>query len=112
MRIIFIYLLMLLPAMVIAQTRTISGKVTSAEDNMPLPGVNVVVEGTTKGTVTDTDGNYSFQAAPGENTLVFSFVGFLTQTVAIGERQTIDVIMQPDAKLLEEIVVVGYGIQK
>jgi TonB-dependent starch-binding outer membrane protein SusC len=60
MRIIFINLMvLLLPVLVLAQTRTVTGKVTSSEDNTPIPGVNVVVQGTSKGTVTDVDGNYS-----------------------------------------------------
>lgn len=102
----------LLPFCALAQTRTISGAVTSSEDNESIPGVNVVIEGSQKGTVTDIDGNYSIELEPGENTLVFSFVGFSSQTVTVGDQTRIDVELQPDTKTLEEVVVVGYGIQR
>lgn len=77
-----------------------------------MPGVNVVVPGTTKGVATDADGAYSVELAPGENTLSFTFIGFITQTVQVGDREVIDVIMKPDEVTLQEVVVVGYGIQK
>jgi TonB-linked SusC/RagA family outer membrane protein len=102
----------MLPWCVLAQTRTVGGKVTSSDDHQPIPGVNVVVQGTQKGTVTDVDGNYSIVLELGEQTLVFSFVGFSSQTITTGERTQIDVVMEPDIKTLEEVVVVGYGIQK
>src|SRR5688572_5413875 len=84
-----------------AQTRTVTGTVTSGEDGLPLPGVNVVVEGTTKGTVTDVDGNYSITLLEQETTLVFTFVGFLTKTVAVNQQSTVDVVLDSDTKLLE-----------
>ena len=90
-----------------AQTQ-VTGKVTSSDDGSALPGVNVVVKGTTLGTVTDADGNYSLQVA-GDATLVFSFVGLVTQEVAVGGRTTIDVSMVSDAQQLSEVVVVAYG---
>jgi TonB-linked SusC/RagA family outer membrane protein len=107
-----VLLISLLPLLGFAQTRTISGVVTSSEDSSPLPGVNVVIKGTTRGSVTDIDGKYSVQVEPTENTLLFSFVGFLTETVEIGQRTSVDVVLQEDSKTLEEVVVVGYGIQK
>ena len=111
MRIFFTNLIfMLLPMLVAAQTRTVTGTVTSAEDGETIPGVNVVVEGTGKGTVTDIDGAYSLELEPGENTLVFSYVGFNTQTVTVGQQTTIDVVMAVDAQILDEVVVIGYGI--
>jgi TonB-linked SusC/RagA family outer membrane protein len=94
-----------------AQDRTISGKVTSADDGSPLPGVNVVVKGTSAGTATGTDGTYKLQVPANVDILVFSFVGFLNQEVQIGNRSVIDVVMQADQKLLTEVVVVGYGTQ-
>jgi TonB-linked SusC/RagA family outer membrane protein len=102
----------LLPFAVAAQTRTITGKVTSSEDGQPLPGVSVVVQGTTKGTVTDVEGNYSIGLNPSESILVFSFVGYTTQTIAVGDKTAIDIILSEDTKTLEEVVVVGYGIQR
>jgi TonB-linked SusC/RagA family outer membrane protein len=95
-----------------AQTRTVTGKVTDASDKSGIPGVNVVVQGTTKGTVTDLNGDYAIDLVAGETTLVYSFVGMVTQTVDVGERTTIDVALEGDATQLEEVVVVGYGEQK
>ncbi|GIV36833.1 MAG: SusC/RagA family TonB-linked outer membrane protein [Cyclobacteriaceae bacterium] len=92
-----------------AQERVVRGKVTSAEDGSPLPGVNVIVKGTTVGTSTDSDGNYSISVPASGNTLVFSFIGLLETEVAIGARTVIDVQMQPDVKQLSEIVITGYG---
>ncbi|HEY0655261.1 MAG TPA: TonB-dependent receptor [Chryseosolibacter sp.] len=95
-----------------AQDRTISGKVTAAEDGASLPGVNVIVQGTSKGTTTDSDGNYSLTLAPGENTLVFSFVGFKSTPVEVGTRTTVDLALESDITSLDEVVVVGYGTQR
>lgn len=95
-----------------AQERVVTGTVTSTEDGLPIPGVNVVVEGTTKGTTTDVDGNYSLQLLPDENTLVFSFVGFVSQAVEVGAQSVINVSLEQDVMALEEVVVVGYGTQR
>ena len=86
----------------------ISGRVTSEEDGDGLPGVNVIVKGTSLGTVTDLDGNYRLNA-PEDGILVFSSVGFLTEEVNIGSQSRIDLVMFPDITALEEIVVIGYG---
>ncbi len=91
-----------------AQDRTIAGKVTSADDGSNLPGVNVVLKGTTKGTVTDYKGNYILQVPGKGGTLIFSFVGLATQEVPIGISNRIDVAMQSDVKQLSEVVVTGY----
>lgn len=95
-----------------AQDRTVTGKVTSAEDGVGLPGVNVVVQGTTKGTATDVEGNYSISVTSSENALIFSFVGFKTQTVDITSKVTADVELESDVSILEDVVIVGYGEQK
>jgi TonB-linked SusC/RagA family outer membrane protein len=95
-----------------AQSRTISGKVTSPEEPEGIPGVNVVVKGTTLGTVTDFNGNYSLSVPEDRNILVFTFVGFLTREMTIGNNTVINVVMQPDLKTLGEVVVVGYGSQE
>ncbi len=92
-----------------AQERTVSGKVTSVEDGSTLPGVNVVLKGTTNGTVTDIDGNYKLSVPADGGTLVFSFIGLASEEVAIGARSVIDVQMSQDVKQLSEVVVVGYG---
>ena len=69
-----------------AQERTVSGKVTSIDDDAALPGVNVVLKGTTTGTVTDIDGNYKLSVPTGDGTLVFSFIGLATEEISIGDR--------------------------
>jgi TonB-linked SusC/RagA family outer membrane protein len=97
---------------VLAQSRTVTGKVSSAEEPDGIPGVNVRVQGTTVGAITDLDGSYSVSVPEGSDALTFSFVGFLTQEVTIGNRSTIDVILAPDVKVLSEVVVVGYGTQE
>ncbi|MCU0389666.1 MAG: SusC/RagA family TonB-linked outer membrane protein [Thermoflexibacter sp.] len=93
-----------------AQERTISGTITSSEDKAPLPGVNVVAKGTTAGVITDTDGKYKLSVPAGATTLVFSFVGFVSREVEIGNRTTVDVVLDPDTKQLSEVVVTAQGI--
>jgi TonB-linked SusC/RagA family outer membrane protein len=94
----------------ISQSRNVTGQVTSLDDGTTLPGVNVLVKGTTIGTVTDADGRYSVQVPESATALVFSFIGLATQEVAIAGRTSIDVQMASDAKQLSEVVVVAYGI--
>jgi TonB-linked SusC/RagA family outer membrane protein len=95
-----------------AQERTISGKVTSAEDGSALPGVNVVLKGTTSGTVTDVNGEFKLNAPASGGILVISFIGLATQEVAIGDRNVIDVQLAADVKQLSEVVVTALGIEK
>ncbi len=91
--------------------QTVTGKVTAAEDGSGIPGVNVLEKGTTNGTVSDADGN--FRISVGSNaTLVFSFVGYATQEVAVGSQSTVNVALQSDVTALSEVVVVGYGTQE
>ncbi len=97
---------------VFSQTRMLSGRVTTAEDGGPVPGVSVVVQGTTLGTVTDMDGNYSLQVPQDTRALMFSFVGFRTQEVPIEGRTKIDVVLEVDVFAVDEVVVVGYGVQR
>src|SRR5690606_38988016 len=94
-----------------AQSRQVTGTVISGEDNLPLPGVSVLVKGTTRGGVTDLDGRFSLNVQPGE-ILAFSFIGYVTQEVTIENQNTLDIILQPDMQSLSEVVVVGYGEQK
>ncbi|HEV8514703.1 MAG TPA: TonB-dependent receptor, partial [Cyclobacteriaceae bacterium] len=96
----------------LAQNKTITGKVISSEDNTAIPGVSVLIKGTIKGTSTDASGAYSLEAGPGENVLVFSFIGMLTQEIVIDNQTVIDVTMKPGAELLNEVVVVGYGTEQ
>ncbi|MGC9342577.1 MAG: SusC/RagA family TonB-linked outer membrane protein [Bacteroidales bacterium] len=93
------------------QQQTVSGKVTDSSGS-PLPGVTVVVKGTTQGTVTNADGEYSLSNIPEDATLVFSFVGMRTQEIEIGNQSTIDVAMEIDAIGIEEVVAVGYGTMR
>ncbi|MEQ6118221.1 SusC/RagA family TonB-linked outer membrane protein [Reichenbachiella sp. MALMAid0571] len=88
----------------------ISGKVTS-DKGESLPGVSVVIKGTTTGTITDLDGNYSFNA-PDDCILVYSFVGFKPQDVPVNGRSTIDLVMETDATELDEVVVTALGVEK
>ena len=97
---------------VLAQSKTITGKVTSAEEPEGVPGASVVVKGTTMGTITNLDGTYSISVPENASTLVFSFVGYLTKEVTIGASTVINVTMDADVKLLNEVVVVGYGTQE
>lgn len=92
-----------------AQDRVVSGKVTSTEDGSTLPGVNVVVKGTSTGAVTDIDGNYKLSVPSEGGTLVFSFIGLESQEVEIGARSVIDLQMSSDVQQLSEVVVTGYG---
>jgi len=92
----------------IIQTRTVTGSVTSGEDGETIPGVNIFVKGTERGTVTDLDGNFTIEVIP-EDILVFSAVGFTTEELTVGNRSVIDLQMAPDIQQLSEIVVVGYG---
>ncbi|WPP49260.1 SusC/RagA family TonB-linked outer membrane protein [Catalinimonas niigatensis] len=92
-----------------AQTRTVSGKVSSAESGESLPGVNVIVKGTTVGTVTDVHGNYRLNVPQDSETLVFSFIGLTEQEISINGRSAIDVEMIEDARQLSEVVVQAYG---
>ncbi|MBL7857652.1 MAG: SusC/RagA family TonB-linked outer membrane protein [Cyclobacteriaceae bacterium] len=92
-----------------AQDRTVTGKVTSAEDGTTLPGVNVVLKGTTSGAVTDAEGRFSLSVPANGGVLVFTFIGLTSQEVEIGNRSTIDISMALDAKQLSEVVVTALG---
>ena len=96
-----------------AMAQTVSGRITSATDGSPLPGVSLLVKGTSSGTTTDSDGRYSL-AVPDAQTsiLTLSFIGFKTQELQVNNRTTINVAMEEDVTLFDEIVVIGYGTQK
>ena len=111
----FAILIMLIFVMVsssFAQERTLRGTVTSAEDGTSLPGVNVVVKGTSLGTVTNASGQYSITAPSGAQTLVFSFIGMQTKEVVTGSSSVIDVTLQVAAESLSEVVVTAFGIKR
>ena len=94
-----------------AQERLVTGTVTSVEDGMPLPGVNVIIKGTNTGTITNIDGEYSIEV-PDTATLVFSSVGFRTTEVAVGNQEVVDVTMETDLQSLDEVVVTSFGIEQ
>ncbi|MBC8111741.1 MAG: SusC/RagA family TonB-linked outer membrane protein [Verrucomicrobia bacterium] len=94
-----------------AQEKSVSGKVVAA-DGTGIPGVNVILKGTTKGANTDADGNFKINAPEGNGTLVFSFIGFISQEVAIGNQSEINVTLAEDTKQLNEVVVTALGIKK
>jgi TonB-linked SusC/RagA family outer membrane protein len=104
--------LVLLSSAAWAQERTVTGKVTSAEDGLPLPGVSVLVKGTAIGTAADANGNYTLKVPANASVLVFSFVGMTTQEIETAGKTLVDVAMVGDAKQLSEVVVVGYGTQE
>ncbi|MDX1639617.1 MAG: SusC/RagA family TonB-linked outer membrane protein, partial [Balneolaceae bacterium] len=90
----------------------VSGTVTDATDGQPLSGVNIIVKGTTTGTSTGPDGNYELQVPSGQDTLVASFIGYITQEIPVNGRSTINVELQADVQQFEDVVVVGYGTQE
>lgn len=100
----------LLTVVVSAQNKTVSGVVTSDEGEA-LIGVNILVKGKSTGTVSDVDGSYSVQAAS-EDVLVFSYTGYLPTEITVGNQTKIDLVMNTNAELLDEVVVVGYGTQR
>jgi TonB-dependent starch-binding outer membrane protein SusC len=91
-----------------AQNRSVSGKVNAKGDGSPLSGVNVLLKGTSVGTVTDNEGNFKLNAPTPSAVFVFSFIGFKTQEVTIGNRTTVDVMLSVDAMELSKVVVSGW----
>ncbi|MBC9798206.1 carboxypeptidase-like regulatory domain-containing protein, partial [Sinomicrobium weinanense] len=95
-----------------AQERKVSGKVTGASDGLGLPGVNVVIDGTTTGVTTDWDGLYEITVPDGNAVLKFSYIGFITKKITVGDQQEVNVALEEDVSKLDEVVVIGYGSQK
>lgn len=91
-----------------AQQIKVTGKVTDST-NEGMPGVNVQVKGTTTGTITDFDGNYSIDVPDSKSTLVFSFIGYVTQQLPVGGKKVLNVQLKDDTQTLDEVVVVAYG---
>ncbi|MEO9661243.1 MAG: TonB-dependent receptor [Maribacter dokdonensis] len=108
---VFMVAMLLVNIQLFAQdSYSLSGTVTDA-NNVPIPGANIVVANTTRGTQSDFDGNFTIQVTSGD-LLQFSYIGYATQTVAIVSQKTVNVTLQEDASQLDEVVVVGYGTQK
>jgi TonB-linked SusC/RagA family outer membrane protein len=95
-----------------AQGSQVSGKVTAAGSGEALPGVTILLEGTGTGTSTDVDGQYSLQVSSPESVLIYSYIGYVTKKVKVGNRATLAVELEVDTKSLDEVVVVGYGTVK
>ena len=88
------------------QTQTVTGTVTGSDDGLGIPRVNIMVKGTTQGVTTDLEGKYSIQVVANE-TLVFTFIGYTTQEVLVGNQSVINISLQPDYTELGEVVIVG-----
>lgn len=108
LRVLLLLLSWAVTSFAIAQDVKITGRVTDASDNSTLPGVSIVVKGTTTGTVTDLDGKFALTVKP-DATLVFSFIGYTTQEVVVGAQRALNIALQPAVTGLSEVVVIGYG---
>ncbi|MEX1381932.1 MAG: TonB-dependent receptor [Lutibacter sp.] len=105
-------LILMINITVLAQSSfTLKGKVVSQEDNLPVPGVNILIKNSTKGTSTDFDGIYTLEVTSGD-VLEFSFLGFVTKSITITDQRELNVSLSPDTSALDEVVVVGYGTQR
>lgn len=105
-------MLVLMSSVAWAQKKTITGKVTDVATGEPLAGVNILADKQKGGVTTRPDGTYTITVDPGSSALIFSYIGFTTQTVTIGDRTTIDVAMAVSATVNDEVIVIGYGTQK
>ena len=104
-------LLIFITAQANAQSRTVTGVIKSP-DGQTMPGVNVLVKGTTIGTASDIDGEFSLSVPSNESVLVFSFIGFVSKEVTVGNSNQLNVVLEEDLSQLSEVVVVGYGTQE
>ena len=111
-RLLFFIAICMLSLGLYAQNLSISGVVTQAEDNTPLPGVSIVAVGTTIGAITDFEGSYSITVPESVSTLRFTFVGMQTEEIAIGSQTSIDLAMVASTEALDEVIVVGYGTKR
>ncbi|MGB7786667.1 MAG: SusC/RagA family TonB-linked outer membrane protein [Salinimicrobium sp.] len=101
-------LLFLMPMSFFAQS-TVTGTITERDTGMPIPGANIIIKGTNRGTTTDFDGNYSLENVNLDDVIVFSYIGFASQEVPYTGQETINITLAPDTALLEEVVLIGYG---
>src|SRR5690349_12945943 len=105
-------MLMLYSMHALAQDRTVTGRVTSTEDGTPIPGVNVLLKGTSIGTSTDAEGNFTLSVPASGGALIFSFIGLEAKEIAIGDRAVVDVSLALDVTQLSEVVVTALGIER
>ncbi len=94
-----------------AQDKSVTGRITGADNGDGLPGVNILIKGTSTGAVSDFDGNYTL-TVPDNSVLIFSFIGYVSQEVTVGSQSSIDIVLEADITTLSEIVVTGYGTQQ
>lgn len=111
-KVLFAFLVLSGPTLFAQQQKTVTGKITDNESGEPLPGVNILVKGTGTGTTTNLDGDYRLGDLSPEDVLVFTFIGYTTEEITVGNQTNINVTLDPDAEQLSEVVVVGYGEQK
>ncbi len=110
-RLFFVALLSVLAITASAQSKSVSGTVVDKAGE-PVIGASVVVKGTTNGTITDFDGNFSLQGVPNDGTIQVSFVGYKTQDISVAGKSSVKITLAEDTEMLDEVVVVGYGVQK
>ncbi|KQS30908.1 SusC/RagA family TonB-linked outer membrane protein [Dyadobacter sp. Leaf189] len=111
-RILYLILLTIFSVGLVQAQRTVTGIITDANDNSPLPGASVAVKGTSTGTLSDSDGSFSLNVADDASVLVVSFIGYLAQDVTIGNTNRITIALKPDTKILNEVVVTALGISR
>jgi len=111
MRNLMTLILLLFSGVLLGQQITVTGVVKSSEEDMPLPGATIVVKGTSQGVISNADGTYSISAKP-EDVLVYSFVGYVSQEITVGDQTIIDVSLSTAAMDIDEVIVVGYGVEK
>lgn len=105
-------IMLLFSSTMMAQTLSISGKVTDKNSQEPAIGASVLIEGTTNGTITDVDGHFMLSNVPAKGNLVISYIGYATQTLPINGKTNFSIALAEDTETLDEVVVVGYGVQK
>ena len=108
---ILILILLFCVVNIYGQLKNIQGVVTDVDGN-PLPGVTVMVKGTTNGTITDIEGNYIINEVPQNATLIFSFVGMQTKEIASANQNVLNIVLEEEAIGLDEVVAIGYGVQR
>jgi hypothetical protein len=109
---LIVFLMLLGIQLTMAQTRDVSGVVTSADDGSTIPGASIVVKGTTLGTVTDMDGRFTLKIPTGAKTLAISFVGFAATEVAVTDSKSYKIVLQSERVAVDEVVVVAFGTAK
>lgn len=111
-QVLFVLSMLLFTQQLHAQDVTVSGRVTDADTGEPLIGVSILIEGTARGEITNLEGEYSLTVRQGENTLIFSYIGYRTIRVGIDGRTRVDVAMQPEVARFDDVVVTAFGIQR